>query len=236
MAEEERRSAVAALELSHGRAALDAIVAEANPVAAQLEGELAQCEALAAQSAALEAEAAAADASTALFGELVEHFGKRGVQNLLYTLALSQLEAAAAVYTGELSSGRLQLRLAFDEQLRSVRKHVRVRRPDGSFAERSIAQLSGGEWRRVGLGLSLAFADFAKQRSGLSCNLLVLDEVMQHMDVDGQAAMARVLRGLGVETTVVIAHGLASDALYGDFDAMDVVWRDAKGRSSVRVT
>ena len=56
------------------------------------------------------------------------------------------------------------------------------------------------------------------------------------MDVDGQAAMARVLRGLGVETTVVIAHGLASDALYGDFDAIDVIWRDAKGRSSVRVT
>ena len=46
---------------------------------------------------------------------------------------------------------------------------------------------------------------------------------MQHMDVDGQAAMARVLRSLGAETTLVIAHGLASDALYGDFDAIDVV-------------
>ena len=31
--------------------------------------------------------------------------------------------------------------------------------------------------------------------------------------------MARVLRELGAETTLVIAHGLASDALYGDFDA-----------------
>ena len=38
-----------------------------------------------------------------------------------------------------------------------------------------------------------------------------------------QAAMARVLRELGAETTLVIAHGLASDALYGDFDAIDVV-------------
>ena len=35
--------------------------------------------------------------------------------------------------------------------------------------------------------------------------------------------MARVLRELGAETTLVIAHGLASDALYGDFDAIDVV-------------
>ena len=54
---------------------------------------------------------------------------------------------------------------------------MRVRRADGSFAERSVAQLSGGEWRRVGLALSLAFADFARARAGLSCNVLVLDEV-----------------------------------------------------------
>lgn len=35
--------------------------------------------------------------------------------------------------------------------------------------------------------------------------------------------MARVLRELGAETTLVIAHGLASDTLYGDFDAIDIV-------------
>ena len=57
---------------------------------------------------------------------------------------------------------------------------------------------------------------------------------MQHMDVDGQAAMARVLRSLGAETTLVIAHGLASDALYGDFDAIDVVEK-AGDVSTVRV-
>ena len=111
---------------------------------------------------------------------------------------------------------------------------MRVRRADGSFAERSVAQLPGGEWRRIGLALSLAFADFARARLGLSCNVLVLDEVMQHMDADGQAAMARVLRELGAETTLVIAHGLASDALYGDFDAVDVVEKVGDA-STVRV-
>ena len=64
---------------------------------------------------------------------------------------------------------------------------------------------------------------------------MVLDEVMQHMDVDGQAAMSRVLQTLGVDTAIVIAHGLASDALYGDFDSIDVVWRDEVGRSTVSV-
>ncbi len=37
-----------------------------------------------------------------------------------------------------------------------------MRRSDGSTALRSVAQLSGGEWRRLALALSLAFADIAK--------------------------------------------------------------------------
>lgn len=154
---------------------------------------------------------------------LQEHFGKRGVQTLIYRIALSQLERSAARYAGLLSAGRLQLGLDFDEAARSICKRVRVRREDGSLAERSVSQLSGGEWRRLGLALSLAFADFAKQRAGLGCNLLVLDEVMQHMDAEGQAAMAQLLGSLGIDSTLVIAHGLASDSLYGAFDAIDVV-------------
>ena len=46
--------------------------------------------------------------------------------------------------------------------------------------------------------------------------------------------MARVLKGLGAETTIVIAHGLASDALYGDFDTVDVVEKRGE-ESRVRV-
>tara|TARA_B110001469_G_C9406839_1_gene208593 strand:- start:174 stop:428 length:255 start_codon:yes stop_codon:yes gene_type:complete len=45
-----------------------------------------------------------------------------------------------------------------------------------------------------------------------------------------EAAMARVLRELGAETTLVIAHGLASDTLYGDFDAIDIVEKVSKLR------
>ena len=46
---------------------------------------------------------------------------------------------------------------------------------------------------------------------------------MQHIDTDGQAAMARLLKDLKRETTIVIAHGLSSDSLYGEFDEIDLV-------------
>ena len=47
--------------------------------------------------------------------------------------------------------------------------------------------------------------------------------------------MACVLRELEAETKLVIAHGLASDALYGDFDAVDVVEK-VDDASTVRVS
>lgn len=39
-----------------------------------------------------------------------------------------------------------------------------------------LRQLSGGEQRRVGLALSLAFGELAAERGGLTCDFLVLDE------------------------------------------------------------
>jgi ABC-type cobalamin transport system ATPase subunit len=99
---------------------------------------------------------------------------------------------------------------------------------------RSVSQLSGGEWRRVGLALSLAYAQFAQARAAVSSNLLVLDEAMGGMDANGQAAMAELLRALPHESILVIAHGLQRDTLYGEFDAVDTVERVGEA-SSVRV-
>ena len=39
----------------------------------------------------------------------------------------------------------------------------------------------GGERRRVALALALAYADLASERGGVRCDLLVLDEVLQHL-------------------------------------------------------
>ena len=57
---------------------------------------------------------------------------------------------------------------------------------------------------------------------------------MQGMDAEGQTSMATVLRSLKVDTAIVIAHGLASDALYGAFDAVDVVEK-RRDASAVRL-
>lgn len=50
---------------------------------------------------------------------------------------------------------------------------------------RSLAQLSGGERRRVAVALALGFAELLRCRGRLSSNLLILDEVRRACGVGG---------------------------------------------------
>ena len=59
---------------------------------------------------------------------------------------------------------------------------------------RSLRQLSGGERRRAAIALALAHADLALARGGVACDLLVLDEVLQHLDGEGAARAAALLK------------------------------------------
>lgn len=68
-----------------------------------------------------------------------------------------------------------------------VVKRASARAADGGFRDRSLSQLSGGQWRRASLALELAFAELARQQSRFSCNLLVLDEVLSQLDAYGRA-------------------------------------------------
>lgn len=87
-------------------------------------------------------------------------------------------------YLDALSDGALQLRLSMDGD--RVVKRASARAADGGFRDRSLSQLSGGQWRRASLSLELAFVELARQRGRFSCNLLVLDEVLSQLDSRGR--------------------------------------------------
>lgn len=92
-------------------------------------------------------------------------------------------------YLNALSDGALQLRLSMDGD--RVVKRASARAADGGFRDRSLSQLSGGQWRRASLSLELAFVELARQRGRFSCNLLVLDEVLSQLDSCGRERVSR---------------------------------------------
>ncbi len=81
--------------------------------------------------------------------ELVERFGMRGVQAFVLRGAVAQLERLSNRFLALLSEGGLRLGLALDGE--KIAKAVRVRGADGVFYDRSLAQLSGGQWRRASM-------------------------------------------------------------------------------------
>ena len=111
-----------------------------------------------------------------------------------------------------------------------IEKVIHAHSHDGSRAPRSLRQLSGGERRRAALALALAHADLAAARGGVACDLLVLDEVLQHLDQEGIARVAALLRGLPRGTVLLTSQADSSTAHL--FDVVDRVFKRA-GASGV---
>ncbi|KAJ9530143.1 hypothetical protein QJQ45_023427 [Haematococcus lacustris] len=100
--------------------------------------------------------------------------------------------------------------------------------------QRSLAQLSGGERRRLALALSLGFAALVRRRGRLVCNLLVLDEiwccglqVLQQLDGEGCERAAEVLKGLPHDSVLVV--GQASSFTTQAFEVVDTVVKSGGG-------
>eukprot|EP00850_Spirogloea_muscicola_P004223 SM000018S03588 [mRNA] locus=s18:126645:145823:- [translate_table: standard] len=155
-------------------------------------------------------------------------FGHNGVQGYVLEGALSLLQDRLGWYLDILSGGSLGLILRPTKQakgstktLERIEKVAVVRHSDGRVVERSLRQLSGGERRRVGLAYTLAFAELASDKSGTHFDLMVLDEVLQHLDAEGKRRMVSILRGLAQATTLIVSQ--ADNELTETFDLVDVV-------------
>ncbi|PRW45242.1 ABC transporter (ISS) isoform C [Chlorella sorokiniana] len=166
----------------------------------------------------------------------------RGVPNFVVEGVLGDLQAAASRNLGALTSG-MALTLSPCKPagkrkdapeggtIEQIEKIVHVRQPGSlEMRQRSVRQLSGGERRRVALALALGFSELAAQRGRLRSNLIVLDEVMQHLDGEGCLRVAQLLKQLPYSSVLVVAqaHSLQTQV----FDATDVVVKSG-GHSTV---
>jgi DNA repair exonuclease SbcCD ATPase subunit len=76
------------------------------------------------------------------------------------------------------------------------------------LGDRSIEALSGGELRRVDLLLQLAQKSLCEKLSGFSCNLFVLDEILDFLDESGVENVISLLesRSVFVDTIMFVSH------------------------------
>jgi DNA repair exonuclease SbcCD ATPase subunit len=169
---------------------------------------------------------------------LADAFGARGVQTFVLQNAIEALQTISQTYLDELSDGSQRLELSLDTGDRISRKAM-VRSPDGGFMERPLSSLSGGQWRRCSLALSLGFADLVARRGRFKTSLCVLDEPLTHLDRSGRISVGKLLRSLlrqgdssglshsmSVSTILIILQDLAAEELEESFDHIDEVTKE----------
>jgi DNA repair exonuclease SbcCD ATPase subunit len=189
-----------------------------------------------------------------VMGDLTDAFGSRGIQTFALQGAVSTLESLTSALLNELSEGTQQLQLSLDAGDRIARRAF-VRsdslKDGGAYKERPLASLSGGQWRRCSLALTLAFSELVASRTNFQPSVIVLDEPLTHLDQTGRASVGRVLRNLlrrtseqqlnpteandnsgrilssmKVSTILLILQDLAAVELEESFDCIDDVVRE----------
>lgn len=76
------------------------------------------------------------------------------------------------------------------------------------LGDRRFEDLSGGEGRRVDIILQLIQRDLARNESGFSSNLLVLDEILDNLDATGADAVIGLLeyKSPDIDSLLIVSH------------------------------
>lgn len=132
---------------------------------------------------------------------LVKTFSTTGLVAYKIENLVKDLEELSNEYLGELSGGRFQISF----QISGSDKLNVVITDNGLDID--ISSLSGGERARVNIATLLAIRRLMQALSQSRINLLILDETVEALDVDGKEKLIEVLLSEESLNTILVSHG-----------------------------
>jgi DNA repair exonuclease SbcCD ATPase subunit len=132
---------------------------------------------------------------------LVKTFSSTGLVAYKIECLVKDLESVTNTYLEELSNHRFQISF----RVNSSDKLNVVISDHGKEIE--ISALSGGERARVNCAALLGIRKLMQSISNSRINLLILDETIENLDLDGKEKLVEVLLGEPHLNTFVISHG-----------------------------
>lgn len=142
--------------------------------------------------------------------ELVEAFGRNGIQALIIESILPELEDKANELLQRMSSSNL--RVAFRSQREALSSDRVIETLDiiirDEYGERPYALYSGGEAFRVNFAVRVALSKLLARRAGANVDMLVIDEGFGTQDSRGRDGLIEALRSVEVDfkKILVITH------------------------------
>lgn len=146
-------------------------------------------------------------AKLSVLNTLVKTFSTTGLVAYKIENLVKDLEELSNQYLGELSGGRFQISF----QISGSDKLNVVITDNGIDID--ILALSGGERARVNVAALLAIRKLMQSLSQSRINLLILDETIEALDVDGKEKLIEVLLNEESLNTILVSHGFSHPLL-----------------------
>ncbi len=171
-----------------------------------------------------------------IYQELVNAFGRQGIQAMLIETVVPRLEEQANLLLGRMTDNRMHVKL----ETQRVRRSGPNSGPGGDPIEtlqinvsdelglRSYEMYSGGEAFRVNLALRIALSKVLSQRTGAPLPTLFIDEGFGTQDTAGRERILDVISSIedDFDKIIVITH---LDDLKDMFPVRIEVQKDANG-------
>jgi DNA repair protein SbcC/Rad50 len=143
-----------------------------------------------------------------LYTELMQAFGKNGLQTLLIENLLPQLETETNGILSRLTSHQLHVQFITKRSSRSVSQEKLIDTLDIRIADirgtRPYETYSGGEAFRVNFAIRLALARILAQRSGSPLQLLIVDEGFGTQDEEGCDRLVAAINAIAQDFTCIL--------------------------------
>lgn len=144
-----------------------------------------------------------------LYGQLVEAFGKDGIQALIIESAIPEIEDEANAILRRLTDNRIQVTI---ESLRDLkgggsRETLDVKIAD-EVGERSYDLYSGGEAFRTDFALRIALSKVLARRAGTRLRTLIIDEGFGTQDARGLEQLTVAIHEISkdFDKVIVVTH------------------------------
>jgi DNA repair protein SbcC/Rad50 len=147
----------------------------------------------------------------AIYKELAEAFGKKGVQAMLISQSFPEIEIEANRLLSKMTDNRLSLTLESQRQAKS-KKGEPIETLDIKISDetgtRDYEMFSGGEGFRIDLALRIAISKLLVRRAGASLPILIIDEGFGTQDSTGRERLVEAIKSIenDFEKIFVITH------------------------------
>jgi exonuclease SbcC len=144
-----------------------------------------------------------------LYGDLVQMFGKNGIQALIIENAIPELEDEANRILGRITGNTMHLTLETQRDTRSgtVAETLDIKISD-TLGTRNYEMFSGGEAFRINFALRIALSKMLARRAGTRLRTLVIDEGFGSQDTQGLERLVEVIKAIQDDFAkiIVITH------------------------------